>query len=72
MAWPGRKGFKIRGLDLQKTHLLEVIGPHGKPIESVRFRFSSYKSIHLCMTYDGYGGIGLKQQDRHTPWCNCK
>src|SRR5205807_4938811 len=42
----------------------------GKPIESVRFKFAVYKSTDLCMTYDGYQGIGLQETTRRTPWCN--
>lgn len=44
----------------------------GKPIESVWFAFSGYKSTDLCMTYDGYQGIQLHDATRHTPWCKCK
>lgn len=70
-AWPERKGLKVVGLDTNGRHLLVVLDSGGKPVESVRFRFSEYKSTELCMTYDGYQGIGLQETTRRTPWCKC-
>ena len=69
--WPQRKSLKIEGLDPSERHLLVVIEPSGKPIESVRFKFSEYNSTELCMTYDGYQGISLQEVTRKTPWCKC-
>jgi len=68
--WPQRKSFKIDGLDISERHLLVVLDSSGKPIESVRFKFAVYKSTDLCMTYDGYQGIGLQEATRRTPSCN--
>src|SRR5579863_930942 len=70
--WPQRKGLKIEGLDTSEQHLLVVLDSSGKPIESARFKFSEYKSTDLCMTYDGYQGIGLREVSRRTPWCKCR
>jgi len=70
--WPQRKSLKIDGLDTSERHLLVVLDSSGKPIESVRFKFSDYKSTDLCMTYDGYQGIGLQEATRRTPWCKCR
>jgi hypothetical protein len=70
--WPQRKSLKIEGLDINERHLLAVVAGNDKPIESLLFRFSTYKSADLCMDYDGYQGIGLKEASRHTPWCKCK
>jgi len=70
--WPQRKSLKIDGLDTSERHLLVVLDSSGKPIESVRFKFSDYKSTDLCMTYDGYQGIGLHEATRRTPWCKCR
>jgi len=70
-AWPNRTSLKIDELDTNERHVLVVLGPEGKPIESLRFRFSDYKSTALCMTYDGYQGIGLQEKTRRTPWCKC-
>jgi hypothetical protein len=70
--WPQRKSLKIEGLDTTERHLLVVLDSSGKPIESVRFKFSEYKSTDLCMTYDGYQGIGLQEVSRRTPWCKCR
>ena len=70
-AWPERKSLKIEELDTVERHLLVVLDSSGKPIESVRFKFSDYKSSELCMAYDGYQGIGLQESTRRTPWCKC-
>ena len=70
--WPQRKSLKIDGLDISERHLLVVLDSSGKPIESVRFKFAVYKSTDLCMTYDGYQGIGLQEATRRTPWCKCR
>ena len=70
-VWPERKSLKIDGLDTSERHVLVVLGADGKPIESVRFRFSQYHSTQLCMAYDGYQGIGLQDATRRTPWCKC-
>jgi len=70
--WPQQKSLKIKGLDTSERHLLVVLDSSGKPIESVRFKFSEYKSTDLCMTYDGYQGIGLQEVSRRTPWCKCR
>ena len=69
--WPQRKAMKIEGLELDRPHVLAVLDAKGKPIDSVRFKFSHYKSTNLCMFYDGYQGIGLDEVSRHTPWCKC-
>ena len=69
--WPPRKSLKVEGLDTKEPHLLAVLDSRGKPIESVRFKFSEYKTTDLCMTYDGYQGIGLQEATRRTPWCKC-
>ena len=70
-AWPERKSLKVDGLDTSERHVAVVLGSDGKPIESVRFKFSDYKSTELCMAYDGYQGIGLQEATRRTPWCKC-
>ena len=72
IPWPQRESLKIEGLDLKERHLLAVVDAHGKPIESLWFRFTTYNSKHLCMSYDGYQGIGLGADGRHCPWCRCK
>jgi len=69
--WPHKESLKIDGLDPQECHLLAVLGDHGKPIESLWFRFSDYKSVDLCMSYVGYQGVQLQEANR-SPWCKCK
>lgn len=59
VPWPQRDSLKVEGLDIKERHLLAVVDSHGKPVESLWFRFMNYKSVHLCMSYDGYQGIGL-------------
>jgi hypothetical protein len=71
VPWPRLKGLKIGGLDLQKSHLLVILDANGKPVESVRFRFSSYEKADLCMSYDGYEGMQLGEASKRTPWCKC-
>lgn len=70
--WPQRKSLKVDGLDTGERHLLVVLDASNKPIESVHFKFSGYKSTDLCMNYDGYQGIGLNEASRRTPWCKCR
>jgi len=72
MAWPQKKGLKIEGLETSERHVLVVLDSGGKAIESVRFRFSEYKSGDLCMSYDGYQGVQLQENTRRTSWCKCK
>jgi hypothetical protein len=71
VPWPQRESIKIEGLDLNERHLLAVLDAHGKPIESFWFKFSEYGSADLCMSYDGYQGVGLDKAKR-CPWCKCK
>jgi hypothetical protein len=71
-AWPAKKSLNLDDLSLEDRHLLVAIDSSGKPVESIRFRFSDYKSNRLCMTYDGYQGMQLKEATRHTPWCKCR
>jgi hypothetical protein len=70
--WPQRKSLKIDGLDVGERHLLAVLDSRGKPVESLWFKFSDYKSTELCMAYDAYQGVELQEDNRHTPWCKCK
>jgi hypothetical protein len=72
VPWPQRESIKIEGLDLKERHLLAVVDAHGKPIQSLWFRFKAYNSKHLCMSYDGYQGIGLDADGKRRPWCRCK
>lgn len=71
VEWPVSKGLAISGLDISERHLFVVLDNAGKPIESLRFSFSNYQSRSLCLTYDGYQGIGLLDLSRRTPWCKC-
>jgi hypothetical protein len=72
VAWPQRESLKIDGLDLNERHPLAILDAHDKPVESLWFRFATFKTTHLCMDYDGYQGIGLQPDGKHCPWCKCK
>lgn len=69
--WPRVKSLRLDDLDLQDSHVLVILDANGKPIESVRFKFSSYTKADLCMSYDGYQGMQLSEATRRTPWCKC-
>jgi hypothetical protein len=71
VKWPEREGLKVEGLDTAERHLVSVRDSKGKPIEAVWFKFSDFKSTNVCMSYDGYQRIGLRDLTRHTPWCKC-
>ena len=72
VSWTQRESLKIEGLDLKERHLLAVVDAHGRPVESIEFRFTSYKRNHLSMFYDGYQGINLQDDGKRCPWCRCK
>jgi hypothetical protein len=72
VPWPQKESLKIDALDLSDLHLVAVLDSHNKPIESIKFRLSTYKSADLCMSYDGYQGVQLQEATKHTPWCKCK
>lgn len=71
VPWPQRQSLKIDGLDLKERHLLAVLDAHGKSVDSVWFRFSDFNQTKLCMSYDGYQGVGLRE-DKSAPWCKCR
>jgi hypothetical protein len=58
VQWPRTKRIAVRDLALDKSHLVTARCA-GKPLQAVRFRFSNYKSTHVCVSYDAYGGIYL-------------
>src|ERR1022692_1493505 len=72
VPWPRVKSLKFGDLDLEKSHLVVILDASGKPVESVRFKFSTFKKADLCMSYDGYQGMQLGDASRRTPWCKCR
>jgi len=68
--WPHKTPVLIQGLDLLSSHLV-VLTSDGKPIQSVRFKFSDYHDAKLCISFDGYQGVQL---GNHTDalWCKVK
>jgi hypothetical protein len=70
IPWPHKDSVKIDGLDLKERHLV-VLTSDGKRLQSFWFRFSEYKSVDLCIAFDGYGGPELREA-KGSPWCKCK
>jgi hypothetical protein len=70
IRWPHQHLVKIENLSLNQRHLI-VLTSDGKQIHSLWFRFSDYKDIKLCISFDGYQGVQL--EDRHSAlWCRCR
>ena len=67
--WPHKESLKIEGLDLTDRHLV-VLTSDGKRIQSFWLRFAEYKSVDLCISFDGYPGVQVTQA-RHSQ-CKCK
>jgi len=70
IPWPHKESFKIEGLDLKERHLMVLISD-GKRIQSFWFKFADFKSVDLCVAYDGYQGVQLGEA-KDCPWCKCK
>jgi hypothetical protein len=58
VQWPRKQPVKVQDLALDQSHLVTARCA-GKPLQAVRFRFSDFKSVHVCVRYDVYGGIYL-------------
>lgn len=56
VRWPRKQRVEVRDLVLDQSHLVTA-RCSGKPLQATRFRFSDFKSTHVCVTYDVYGGI---------------
>ena len=70
ILWPHQEGVKISNIALGERHLITLVSDD-KQIQSFWFRFSEYKSVELCVTFDGYQGVQLWETKR-SPWCKCK
>jgi hypothetical protein len=69
VQWPRKQDLQVKNLALDRPHLVTA-RCDGKPLQAARFRFSRFKSTHLCVSYDVYGGIYLF--DYTTPGWGCK
>ena len=69
VLWPHKECLKVEGLDITQRHLFVVISD-GKPLLSFWFRFADYKSTELCVSFDGYQGVQVKEP-REVRWCKC-
>ena len=58
VQWPRKQRVQVKGLALDQSHLVTARCA-GKPLQAARFRFSDFKSVHVCVSYDVYGGIYL-------------
>jgi len=67
---PHDEFIQIGDLELNKRHLV-VFTSDGKPIQSIWFRFSDYESTDLCLSFDSYLFVQLKDR-KQAPWCRCK
>jgi hypothetical protein len=58
VQWPRKQRVQVKDLALDQSHLVTARCA-GKPLQAARFRFSDFKSVHVCVSYDVYGGIYL-------------
>lgn len=58
VQWPRKQRVQVNDLALDRSHLVTARCA-GKPLQAARFRFSDFKSTHVCVSYDVYGGIYL-------------
>jgi hypothetical protein len=58
VQWPRKQQIQVTDLALDRSHLVTARCA-GKPLQAARFRFSDFKSSHVCVSYDVYGGIYL-------------
>jgi hypothetical protein len=67
--WPHKQAVRIEDLLLNERHLV-ALRSDGKQIQSVGLRFSDHKNLDVCLSFDGYGGIyvGDEQNDRWCKW----
>ena|ERR1700733_3350213 len=68
--WPHKQTVRIEDLLLSERHLVALTSD-GKQIQSVWFRFSDHKNLNVCLSFDGYGGIYVGD-DQKNRWCKCK
>lgn len=70
VRWQHKTPVVIEGLDSQAKHLVVLIYD-GKPIQSVRFKFSDYHDEKHCVFFDGYQGVQLGNRT-NALWCKAK
>ena len=70
VRWPHKTPVLIESLGLEAKHLV-VLTSDGKPIQSVRFKFSDYHDAKLCIYFDGYQGMQLGNRT-DALWCKAK
>jgi hypothetical protein len=71
IAWPIKESMRIDVLDVTAAHRV-VVACSGKPQQSFRFRFSNFKTTHLCLFInDLYKTVQL-WEPKKAPWCHCE
>jgi hypothetical protein len=70
IPWPHKERVKIDDLDVGERHLV-VLTSDGKRIQSFWLRFKDYESTNLCISFDGYQGVQVNDQESSL-WCKCK
>ena len=63
IRWPHTEPAVIDGLDLRTNHLV-VLTSDGKRIHSFRFKFGDDDGAKLCIYFDGYQGVQLREQEK--------
>jgi hypothetical protein len=58
LQWPRKQRVEVNDLALDRSRLVTARCA-GKPLQAVKFRFSTFKSTHVCVSYDVYDGIDL-------------
>lgn len=70
VRWPHKQPVKIENLPLNERHFV-VLTSDDKRIQSFWFRFSDSKDVKRCLSFDGYQGVQLGDEE-NALWCKCK
>ncbi len=68
VPWPRKGPLYVKDLALDQSHLVTVRCA-GKPLHSVKFRFSRFEGVHVCVIYDAKGGLFLFDHTRRGWGC---
>jgi hypothetical protein len=69
IPWPHKENLKIGDLDPAGSHLPTIISD-GKAIQSAWFRFADFETPDMCLHFDSYGAIQMR--DIKHSLCKCK
>ncbi|HEY3928457.1 MAG TPA: hypothetical protein VGL89_08790 [Candidatus Koribacter sp.] len=71
MQWPKDKSLAVTDLEPDVAHRV-VVFRAGKPQQSFTFRFSEFKSDHLCLFLNDLYWTAQLWESKRAPWCKCK